>query len=117
MSSTQLNDRLLAALEEARSAGSPVVGAEAADRQQMARSAVTRWNSFARRNRKRDGDLFERRVEDLAKGLRSELDARPSLVGPLMGDYRWLARRLAEVLTETTTPSTPTTSDDTDIGG
>jgi len=52
-----------------------------------------RWCSFDRRA-KRSGD-FEARVEDLAKGLRDRLEANRQLVGPLMEDYRLLARALA----------------------
>jgi hypothetical protein len=37
---------------------------------------------------------FEARVEDLAKGLRDAFEAGRQLVGPLMEDYRFLARTL-----------------------
>ncbi len=92
------------ALEEAQAAGSPVAGHRTTDREQIASAAVRRWNSFARRNGKWGGDQLERRIEDLAKVLRDQLEERPDLVGPLMNDYRWLARRLAEVLAKTPLP-------------
>jgi hypothetical protein len=51
------------------------------------------------RNRSRPAILvswrdFEARVEDLAKGLRDAFEADRQLVGPLMEDYRVLARTL-----------------------
>lgn len=98
MSSEQLSDRLMVAVEQAQTAGSPVVGAALADRERIVQAALRRWNSFPRRNKKVGGDLLERRIEDLAKGLCDQFERQPSLVGPLMTDYRWLARRLAEVL-------------------
>jgi hypothetical protein len=42
------------------------------------------------------------RIEDLAKGLRDSLEADRSLVGPLVEDYRHLARVLALVLRDLT---------------
>ncbi|MFC7359370.1 hypothetical protein [Nocardioides astragali] len=53
-----------------------------------------RWNSFERRNGKRSSGI-EVRVEDLAKGLRDKFERQPSLTGPLIEDYRHLARTLA----------------------
>jgi hypothetical protein len=100
MSSEQLHDTLMIAVEEARIAGSPVAGQLASDREQIVQTALRRWNTFARRNRKAGGDPLERRIEDLAKGLRDRVEQLPSLTGPLMNDYRGLARRLAEILTE-----------------
>lgn len=91
MSSEQLHLRLLAAVEEAWRAGSPVAGQQAPDRRRIVHAAVRRWNSFPRRNIKARGDLAERRVEDLAKGLCERVEQRPNLAGPLMDDYRWLA--------------------------
>ena len=103
MSSEHLHDTLMIAVEEARRTGSPVAGQQATDREQIVQTALKRWNSFPRRNRKAvGGDPVERRIEDLAKGLRERVEQRPNLTGPLMGDYRWLARKLAEVLTQTT---------------
>jgi hypothetical protein len=61
---------------------------------------MRRWDTFPRRNRQVGGDPAERRIEDLAKGLRDQVERRISLTGPLMNDYRWLARKLAEILTE-----------------
>jgi hypothetical protein len=105
MSSEQLHDRLLAGVEQARMAGSPVAGGKPADQELIVETAVRRWSSFPRRNRKVGGDLLERRIEDLAKGLCSRLEQQPSLVGPLMNDYRWLAQRLAEVFEQVGAPS------------
>jgi hypothetical protein len=99
-SSAELHDTLMVALEEARIAGSPVAGQQPSDREQIVQTALRRWNTFARRNRKPGGDPMERRIEDLAKGLRERVDQRPNLTGPLMSDYRWLARKLAEIITD-----------------
>ena len=99
MTSEQLHHTLMVVVEEASIAGSPVAGRHASDREQIVETALRRWSTFARRNRKAAvGDPFERRVEDLAKGLRDRVEQRPSLTGPLMGDYRSLARKLAEIL-------------------
>jgi hypothetical protein len=81
-------------------AGSPVAGQQVSDREQIVQTALKRWSTFARRNRKVEGDPLERRIEDLAKGLRDRVERRPSLTGPLMSDYRWLARKLAGILVE-----------------
>lgn len=101
MTSAELHDSLMAALEEAQIAGSPVAGRQPSDRERIVETALRRWNTFPRRNRTVGGDAFERRIEDLAKGLRSRVERQPSLTGPLMSDYRWLARKLAEILLAT----------------
>ena len=85
------------AVEQAKTAGSPVAGGDAATCERIVEVAVRRWSSFPRRDPKTGGDVRERRIEDLAKGLCRQIDKQPSLVGRLMTDYRWLARRLAEV--------------------
>jgi hypothetical protein len=100
MPSEQLHDKLMIAVEEARTAGSPVAGRQPLDREQIVQTALRRWSTFPRRNRRVVGDPLERRIEDLAKGLRDQVEQRPTLTGPLMNDYRWLARKLAEVITE-----------------
>lgn len=97
MSSGELRDRLRVAVEQARTAGSPVVGGDTAARERIVEIAVRRWSSFPRRDPKTGSDVRERRIEDLAKGLCHQIDKQPGLVGRLMTDYRWLARRLAEV--------------------
>jgi hypothetical protein len=84
----QLQIRLLNVVEEAWQAGSPVAGQQAADRERIVHAAVRRWSSFPRRNGKAGGDLAERRIEDLAKGLCERIERRPGLTGPLMEDYR-----------------------------
>jgi hypothetical protein len=94
-----LHKALLEAIERAWETGCPVAGPAA--REQLASIAVRRWRSFGRRTRKRrpsDSD----RIEDLAKGLRDALEADRSLVGPLMEDYRHLARVLAQMLRDLT---------------
>jgi hypothetical protein len=71
--------------------GSPVVRPEAVET--TIAVGWRRWRSFDRRA-KHSGD-FEARVEDLAQGLRDRFEANRQLVGPLMEDYRFLARTLA----------------------
>ena len=102
MSSAELHDTLMVALEEARRAGSPVAGQQTSDRERIVETALRRWNTFPRRNKKAGGDPFGRRIEDLAKGLRDQVERQPSLTGPLMNDYRWLARKLDAILRDPT---------------
>ncbi|MEQ4210160.1 hypothetical protein [Actinopolymorpha sp. B9G3] len=71
--------------------GSPVIGPETVEK--TLAIGWRRWRSFERRNSKGAGD-FEARLEDLAKGLRDALEADPRLTGPLIEDYRFLARTL-----------------------
>lgn len=100
MPSDQLHDILMVAVEEARKAGSPVAGQQTSDQELIVQTALRRWNTFPRRNRKAGGDPLERRAEDLAKGLRDQVEQQLSLTGPLMNDYRWLARKLTGILME-----------------
>jgi hypothetical protein len=90
---------LLAAVNRAWEEGCPVAGPKA--QVQLASTALRRWRSFGRRAGKRlpSGDA---RIEDLAKGLRDSLEPDRSLVGPLMEDYRYLARVLAPILKDIT---------------
>ena len=82
---------------DAWESGSPVAGYEPERWDEVARIALRRWRSFRRRNKTRNPDRV-RRVEDLAKGLRSFDYDDIGLVGPLMTDYRWLAEQLVQVL-------------------
>jgi hypothetical protein len=90
---------VLSAIDQAWEAGCPVAGPAA--REQLASTALRRWHSFHRRARERSPS-DNARIEDLAKGLRDALEADRSLVGPLMEDYRYLARMLAPVLKNVT---------------
>ena len=84
---------LVAVLEAAGADGSPIAGWSRSEREQIAKAAARRWRSYARRHSK--APSFEERVEDLAKGLSGTLEDG---MKPLMSDYRWLARQLAEIL-------------------
>ena len=64
--------------------------------QEIAAIAVRRWRSFERRHRAR-GATFERRVDDLAKGLRQRYPD-PLNDEAWMMDLRDLATRLGRVL-------------------
>jgi hypothetical protein len=90
-----------AAIERLRRDGCPVAWPETSE------AAISqgwrRWRSFDRRHKSRSDD-FDARVEDLAKGLCSALEEDPSLVGPLMADYRHLARTLAVVFAQAADP-------------
>ena len=88
---TQL-DRVCAAVRAAAEEGCPVAGnAEA-----KARIAIRRWGSY--KNRGVNEDDLNARTRDLAKGLAHHFEQDPSLVGPLIIDYEYLASRIAEVL-------------------
>jgi hypothetical protein len=93
-----VGERLRARVAWAAAQGCPVAGADAAAWASVADVAARRWASFSRRHGRPGDDTAERRVEDLARGLRDRFEAEPALTGPLMADYRWLAARLAEVL-------------------
>ncbi len=94
--------RIADVIAEAAQAGSPVAGGDEEGRRAMAAVAIRRWNSFDRRARKKRAGT-EDRVEDLAKGLPTPTSqtlhsSGLTSSGPLMEDYRWLARRIAEEL-------------------
>lgn len=88
-----LRDAARAALTELLHDGSPVVRLETID--EIVDVGWRRWTSFERRKRFRrvDPDV---RVVDLAKGLRDAFEQEPRLAGPLMDDYRFLARTLCD---------------------
>ena len=83
---------LLRAVEQAWRDGNPIAGSAPT----LAAAARRRWASQGRRLRSSASRV--ERIEDLAKGLRDRLEGDRHLVGPLMEDYRSLARRLADVL-------------------
>ena len=97
MDDAPLVQHLALVLERLWDDGCPVAGHDAGSRQDMARVALRRWRSFDRRS-KRKSSTREERIEDLAKGLRDAVERDPRLVGPLMEDYRHVARTLAGVL-------------------
>jgi hypothetical protein len=66
-------------------------------RWRVAEIALRRWRSYDRRARPRHPTL-EHRIEDLAKGIRDVIESDRRLVGPVMEDYRYTARVLAEAL-------------------
>ena len=86
---------IVAAIEGAWNKGCPVAAQTNTAQVHMAQISLHRWNSFARRHKRGDK---EKRVEDLAKGLRDAYEADRELVGPLMTDYRYLASVIAAVL-------------------
>ncbi|HEX7131991.1 MAG TPA: hypothetical protein VF228_05415 [Iamia sp.] len=81
---------LVAVVEAAWADGCPVAGAE---QERIAEVARRRWASQPRRLPP-DAD-HQRRVEDLAKGLLAAFEPDRHLVGPLIEDYRHLARIVA----------------------
>ena len=94
MNDERTHAALLAVIGRAWDEGCPIAGPDGRDR--LARSAIRRWRSFAHRTRERHPST-EARIEDLAKGLRDSLEADRN-IGPLMEDYRYLARLLVPVL-------------------
>jgi hypothetical protein len=93
-------ERLLAVAEAEHLCGSPVAGHDTAHRQEMVKVAVRRWRSFSRRSRHPERATHAERVEDLAKGLRDHFEIEPTMTGPLMTDYRYLAAKLAVFLAD-----------------
>ena len=87
-----MRDAATAALVELHQSGSPVVRQDNVD--EILAIATRRWRSLERRDAKHVGHL-EARIEDVAKGLRDHFEEEPSLVGPLMEDYRFVAGVLA----------------------
>lgn len=90
-----LTQSLIQALEQAWENGSPVAGRTIQERERLASIALRRIKSFTRRaiplNDRR------RQVGDLAKGLASQFERNPELVGPLIKDYEYIAERMLEV--------------------
>ncbi len=97
MDDALLIQHLALALERLWDDGCPVAGHDAGSWQDTAQVALRRWRSFDRRS-KRKPPTCEERIEDLAKGLRDAAERDRRLVGPLMEDYRHVARTLAGVL-------------------
>jgi hypothetical protein len=98
MRETEELDRKLKAVAEALwEEGCPVAGPQG--RAMLVRTAIRRWRSFSRRSLL-PAPSPEERVEDLARGLRDHLERDPALAGPLLEDYRYLARKMAQVLLE-----------------
>ncbi len=93
--------RLTTRLAEIWAEGSCVAspGPSGGGQEKLARAALRRWQSFDRRNKIRRPTL-EHRIEDLAKGLRDIHYSDRHMVGQLMGEYRDVAERLADVLQE-----------------
>lgn len=87
-------------MAEAWEKGYPVAGQHQDAFEETADIAIRPSDSFERRHRKRLG--YPDRVEDLAKRLRDRFERDRKLTGPLMEDYRWLASRIAEVLSART---------------
>ena len=77
--------------------GSPVASYDEERQHETALLALRRWHNYDRRL-KHNASTHEQRIEDLAKGLRDAFEPDRKLIGPLMTDYRHLARTLAEVL-------------------
>jgi hypothetical protein len=97
MDDEKLLDRLTSALQELWDDGCPVVGSR---RDEMARLALRRWRSGARR---RVRPVIEDRMRDLTAGLIEAFEPEPRLVGSLKCDYRCVAERLARELTSAET--------------
>ena len=85
--------RLVATTERLWDDGCPVAG----DGRRVAVIALRSWRSFKQRAGLKH-PTFDKRVADLAKGLRDGLEPEPAMCGPLMRDYRDLARALDDVL-------------------
>jgi hypothetical protein len=92
----ELRAAVVKAVADAWEEGCPVAGWDQVEWEQISDVAIRRWRSVGRRRHKRVADTD--RVEDLAKGLRDHFEPDRKLVGNLMTDYRYLASRIATVL-------------------
>jgi hypothetical protein len=81
----------LGAVEAAWEAGCPVAGSNPVRRAEVARRAVRRWGSAARRG-------VPPGAKDLAAGLIAAFEPEPKVVGPLACDYEHLASCIAAAL-------------------
>ncbi len=90
--SAETRANVVVAISQAWQEGCPV----ASRPDEIALIAIRRWLSSGRRGLK-DSDM-DSRVRDLAKGLISQFESDPALVGPLRRDYEYLAGRIAAVL-------------------
>lgn len=95
VSETTAQQWVLEVLEALNRDGSPVAGTTPEERDRVARLAVRRLRSFNGRTKIRQ-PTDDDRVDDLAKGLRDQLEFDPRLAGRLIEDYRHLARRVVE---------------------
>ena len=84
----------VAALTRSWDDGSPVGFRSIEQRRKFAAIALRRIRSFERR-RVSNNDR-ERCIRDLAKGLADQFEAEPSLVGPFIEDYRYVAGELLD---------------------
>ena len=94
MADDALFERLVAVSDRLWDDGCPV----ARDSRRAAEIALLRWRTFDQRTGRRSATIDDR-VEYLAKGLCDGLEPEPALAGPLIEDYRHLARALANVFT------------------
>ena len=76
--------------------GSPVAGATAADRELVAHTALRRIQSLPSRGKSVAN--IEVAVNDVAKGLVHAFESRDRPIGPLLEDYRSLARVILDAV-------------------
>jgi hypothetical protein len=82
------------ALTRAWDDGSPVGCQSVEQRRKFAAVALHRIRSFERRSVPIDDRV--RCIRDLAKGFADQFEAEPSLVGPFIEDYRYVAAELLD---------------------
>lgn len=87
----------LSAIVFASEDGCPVAPWRPETQALQARYAVRRWS---RRRRWSKEPTHDERVDDLAKGIVERFDDRPERVGPLIGDYRFLAGCVGSALAD-----------------
>jgi hypothetical protein len=90
-----LMQSLIQALEQSWENGSPVAGRTFQERECLASVAPRRIKSFTRRAVPLND--HRRQIVDLAKGLASQFERNPKLVGPLIKDYEYIAERMLDV--------------------
>ena len=94
-SETAVLEEFVRVLADAWESGSPVAGQNVEVHRSIARIAIRRIASFSRRDIPSHDRALQ--VRDLARGLVDRLESEPDLVGPLIEDYRYVARLLLNV--------------------
>ncbi len=87
---------VVAAIDAAYQEGCPVASYDPKKQVIVAKVAIRRWISSSRRGVK--PDIWDDRIMDLAKGLIASFEADRKLVGPLIVDYKYLARKIADAI-------------------
>lgn len=97
---TSVEKTIAARILWAHADGCPIAPSSELEAAKMAAIVRRRWYSYERRN-KHTPDTVENRIKDLVRGL-ADKEGGPSMIGPLIADYRWLCEQIAPILTDAT---------------